>query len=370
MPDTRTVHSVVGPLGDPDDNGLRLPDGFTSRIVARSGIPPVPDIDYVWHDAPDGGATFPADDGGWIYVSNSEMSDGRGGVGALRFGSDGALLSAYSILNGTNRNCAGGPTPWGTWLSCEETPTGSVWECDPTGSNEAVVRPALGIFQHEAAAVDVANRHIYLTEDEFRGCFYRFTADGATDGRLDLTSGILEVAQVIGGPEGPVIWRKVRDPLAREEPTRRQVSRSTKFKGGEGAWFHNGTVYFTTKHDNRVWAYDTEEAILEIVYDEDSFRNVILSVVDNITVSKTGILYVAEEKGDMQIVMIDRFREVAPIVQIVGHPRSEVTGPAFDPSGTRLYFSSQTGPRDDPSDGVTFEMQGPFDRFDTLGPDA
>ncbi|NIQ12838.1 MAG: hypothetical protein GTO02_00030, partial [Candidatus Dadabacteria bacterium] len=58
------------PLGDPDENGVRLPEGFSSRIVARSSEPV---FNYTWHAAPDGGATFATEEGGWIYVSNSEM---------------------------------------------------------------------------------------------------------------------------------------------------------------------------------------------------------------------------------------------------------------------------------------------------------
>ena len=52
---------------EPDENGLRLPEGFTSRILAVGGEP-VGDTGYAWHAFPDGAATFPTDDGGWIYV--------------------------------------------------------------------------------------------------------------------------------------------------------------------------------------------------------------------------------------------------------------------------------------------------------------
>jgi uncharacterized protein len=69
---------------------------------------------------------------------------------------------------------------------------------------------------------------------------------------------------------------------------------------------------------------------------------------------------VAEDGGDMEIVAILPDGTPKPLLQIVGHDGSEVTGPAFDPSGTRLYFSSQRGPTGELTDGWTFEVTGPF----------
>ena len=74
----------LGPLLDPDENGLRLPAGFSSRVIARSGTA-VEGSSYVWHNAPDGGGVFTTGDGGWIYVSNSETFAEVGGRSSARF---------------------------------------------------------------------------------------------------------------------------------------------------------------------------------------------------------------------------------------------------------------------------------------------
>ena len=350
----------LGPLQDPDENGLRLPEGFTGRVIGQSGMA-VGDSGYVWHNGPDGGAVFTTADGGWIYVSNSEtLAQLGGGASAIRFSSEGDIVDAYRILQDTNANCAGGITPWGTWLSCEEWPTGRVFECDPLGASDAVVRPAMGVFEHEAAAVDEANRHAYLTEDVGDGRFYRF----AYDAPGDLSSGELQVAEVMGGgPEGPVEWRTIPDPSAETTATRLQVASSTPFVGGEGLWYHQGIIYFSTKGDNRIWAYETDTSMLSILYDAATSSTPILTGVDNLTVSPAGDVLVAEDGGDMQIVAISPDDTLVPLVQVVGHELSEITGPAFGPSLQRLYFSSQRGT--DGADilarsGVTYEVSGPF----------
>lgn len=347
----------LGELLPPDQNGVRLPAGFSSRIVARSRQTI---FDYSWHAAPDGGAIFATRDDGWIYVSNNELDNKEGGAGALRFNQRGDIVDAYPILSHTSRNCAGGHTPWQTWLSCEEIEQGRVWECDPFGQKSARVRNSLGLFRHEAIAVDTRNQQLYLTEDQPDGCLYRYTArifDAA--GNPDLDDGFLEVAEVVADHIGSVRWHILPDPLALTIPTRKQVSRSTQFKGGEGIWYHQGVVYFTTKGDNCVWAYDVQQNDLSLVYNSALYTSPVLTGVDNITANAAGELLVAEDGGDLQIIVLSAGK-VLPLLQLVGHDRSEVCGPAFSPDGSRLYFSSQRGKTGRVEDGVTFEITGLF----------
>ena len=349
-------HSLenLGELLAPDANGIMLPVGFRSRVVARSGEAPTGLPGYTWHPAPDGGACFTTGDGGWVYVSNSEVRSNGGGVGALRFNADGALLDAYSILTNTSINCAGGPTPWGTWLSCEEFDYGQVYECDPLGIKPAVVRPALGTFEHEAVSVDLLNQCLYLTEDKPDGGLYRFRPDHPLP---DLSSGQLEIAAVIEREGASYMqWLPVPDPLARTVPTRNQVAGYTAFKGGEGIALFANKVYFTTKIDNRVWCYDSQSQLLEVIYDVATSDTPILSGVDNVVITPAGDVLVAEDAGDMQLVVLTPGNRIVPILRIVGQDSSEITGPAFDPSYQRLYFSSQRGSLGRSGGGITYEI--------------
>ncbi|MEE2672992.1 MAG: alkaline phosphatase PhoX [Myxococcota bacterium] len=341
-----------GPLQAADANGLQLPFQFTSTIIARGGQV-VGETGHVWHRAADGGATFRVP-GGYVYVSNSELNSGAGGVGALRFDHRGRIQDAYSICSGTSRNCAGGPTPWGTWLTCEEVSRGIVYECDPTGVQAAVARPALGTYNHEAVAVDPERRRLYLTEDRSNGNFYRFTP--TTWG--DLSEGLLEVAV---GTTSEVSWAEVPNPnpASNETSTRNQVPGALDFNGGEGIVWQSGVVHFTTKGDNRVWRYEPRTETMEILYQYTLDPALRLSGVDNIAATRSGDLIVAEDPGNLELVLLTPDCVASPLVRVTGQGNTELTGPALDPLGRRLYFSSQRGG----GGGITYQVTGPFRRL-------
>jgi secreted PhoX family phosphatase len=341
-------------VGSPDANGIRLPSGFTSRVIARSGQT-VPGTSYTWHNAPDGGACY-TDGTGWIYVSNSEINPG-GGASAVKFSSTGAITGAYRVLSNTRQNCAGGKTPWNTWLSCEEVSLGYVYETDPWGTSAAVRRDAMGRFKHEAAAADPVREVIYLTEDETNGRFYRFVP--TTWGNL--SSGTLQVMVAGSGTSGSFTWANVPDPDGSPTATRSQVSGSKSFNGGEGCHYADDKVWFTTKGDNRVWQLNLTDNTYELAYDDSLVNGTApLTGVDNITSTSSGDLFVAEDGGNMEICVITPDDVVASFLRIDGQSSSEITGPAFSPDGQRLYFSSQRGTTGSSSGGITYEVTGPF----------
>jgi len=206
------------------------------------------------------------------------------------------------------------------------------------------VLPALGRFNHEAVVVDPVAEVLYLSEDDPEGALYRFTPTAYPD----LTEGVLEV---LAGAEGSRRWARLDDPSGESRPTRKQVADVVPFNGGEGMAHFEGTTFLTTKGDNRVWALDGHD--VSVVYDAADYDDPLLSGVDNITVDAGGDRYVAEDGATMDIVRLGPDGIVEQVIQVVGQDGSEVTGPAFSPDGTRLYFSSQRP-------GITYEVTGPF----------
>ena len=191
----------------PDPDGLlALPAGFSYSIVAHSGVT-VTDEGVPTASDPDANGVFPSGPG-FAIVNNHEVggreryavpavpgltydAGARGGTSTIEVDAAGRRLGEYTSLAGTHNNCAGGVTPWGTWLSCEETEQrrdgvllkdhGYVFEVDPAGreanhGRSPVPLRFLGRFPHEAVAVDPVEGSIYETEDAIapHGLFYRW----------------------------------------------------------------------------------------------------------------------------------------------------------------------------------------------------
>lgn len=395
---------TMGPLQAPDANGVQLPAGFSSRVVAVYNEPPIPGSSFRWHSDPDGGGVFRTEDGGWIYVSNCEARDAttlfgqipqelsalsklasrdslallspvtgpitgllplplvlpfQGGVSALRFDRDGNLIDAYPIQRNTTTNCSGGATPWGTWINGEEIADGYMFECSPLRDGGTPVRlDRFGRKAHEMVAIDEVGRAIYHTEDiSSRDRFYRtvFTSTAwPRDGKPDYSQGILQVLSVPAGIEAarqgptPIRWLNAIDDGRPQNQV--YLDDSTIFAGNEGVWFLNGIVFFSTKSDDNIWAIDTVGGTIESIYDPvdgpvgspfDAAEPPMFGV-DNISMTLDGEMIVVEDGGDMRAMVRLPDGITIPLLRLPGDPaQTEVTGPAFSPDGRRLYVANQ-----------------------------
>lgn len=424
-----TTPHGYGPLV-PDPKGiLALPEGFSYTLIARSGQTPT--ADGVHPSDPDGMGVFSGPDGGSLLVTNHENSGAEdfavptvdgitydpgaiGGTSTIAVDAEGNRLEQYTSLAGTDNNCAGGITPWGTWLTCEETESragqgtrtmdhGFVFEVDPTSRAANVGKSPvplrfLGRYSHEAVAVDPETSVIYLTEDASNpnGLYFRWVPPspfepgmnalrelaqstyGDTAGELQAmrcrqgrrhVADLSEISRV--GTRLKVDWIDVPDRLAASTSVRKQfrddqVTRSRKL---EGQWWGDGGVFFVSSfartedgsaksHDGQVWFYDpARQAItLKTIFgvntnpDEDDNN---FDGPDNITVSSHGGLILAEDGGGIShLVGVTSQGKAYPLARN-DYNNGEFCGPAFSADGKTLFANIQ-------SPGFTLAITGPW----------
>ncbi|MCZ6918686.1 MAG: DUF839 domain-containing protein [Gemmatimonadetes bacterium] len=399
---------AYGPLerAGPD---LKLPPGFQYKKFSLAGS--IMSDGYPVPQAHDGMAAFPMENGNIRLIRNHEVAgrprdypiitgvyDPLTGGGTTSLEVDPVtreVVREFTSLAGTAVNCAGGPTPWGTWLSCEEivvgprsgvaSPHGYVFEVSAAAEEFLPPRPlkGLGRFIHEAAAVDPQTSIVYLTEDQIRAGFYRFvpeqparndeSADLAAGGRLEMLAidGAPKLSLNSGRTVGEVLvakWVPIWDP----DPADAAKTPASVFRQGwgqgaamfsriEGCFYGDRGIYFSCTHGGdvecgQIWHYQPAEAdwgLLKLVFESPTPS--ILESPDNICVSPRGGVVITEdgEYGN-SIRGLTPDGKMFDFAENVAN-RSELAGPTFSPDGQTLFVNIQRGP------GATYAIWGPWE---------
>ncbi|MFI2409400.1 alkaline phosphatase PhoX [Streptomyces sp. NPDC018947] len=423
-----------GPLVPDPDGILALPAGFRYEVVTYSGRTTLETGEYT-PSHHDGTAAFEGPRGSTLLVNNHELGGPRtkwdhpvplteglvydpaaaGGCTVVEVRRGGHVAEWVGIA-GTATNCAGGSTPWGTWLTCEETEDkagrngmtkdhGYVFEVDPAdhrANRDPKPVKALGRYAHEAVVVDPKRGHLYLTEDASgpNGLFYRWTPpEDFRHGRGRLRTladdaGVLEAfkcfdsggrfvddlsrATTTGTVYG-VDWVEVPDRDARTTSVRKQFTTGqvTRARKLEGMWWADGGAYVVSSfardespgrpHDGQVWFYDPRRRTLTLKVllgvNPDPSADGDFDGPDNITVSPYGGLVIAEDGDGVQHLFgatdSGRTYPIARNELNIGTEEepeySEFTGVTFSPDGRTLYANIQTP-------GIMLAITGPWKR--------
>ena len=403
-----------GPLLPDREKVLDLPKGFNYRIIGRAGQ--TMDDGFTLPLSPDGMATFPGPDGLTLLVRNHEVNAGTGAKGGA-FGSGNRRLTdevrknmydpgkaapalggtstvvydtkkqkvvrQFLSLAGTLRNCAGGPTPWNSWVTCEETVEkagrlcsvdhGWCFEVPATAQPKlakAVPLKAMGRFNHEAVAVDPKTGYVYETEDRHDGLIYRFLpkvpgklAQGgklqalAATKKKSLDTRNWKETAVRLGEKIEVKWIDMDDVESPKDDLRKRgfTAGAARFARGEGMWYGNDAIYFACtnggkKNHGQVWKLKDEK--LEL-FAEPNDKDVVDNC-DNLTVAPWGDVILCEDGGGKQFLVgvtpEGRFYKLAKN----SSGGSELAGATFSPDGSTLFVNIQ-------HKGLTLAITGPWE---------